>query len=116
MRTARKAPRWAWVRSTTQRPGTKPRCFGASGLARVARNAGREAERGDAGAEGPVVEGAVGREHARWGVRGHVQLGERVPGRRQVVAVAAGDGQAQHEPAPVDDGRPLRALLAPVEP
>ncbi len=89
--------------------------LGAARLARVARDVGRETEGRDAGAEGRVVEGAVGREHAGTGVPRHAQPGERLARRRQVVAVAAGYGERQDQPAAVDDGRPLRSLLAPIE-
>jgi hypothetical protein len=63
--------------------------LGAAGLARVARDVGREAEPDDAGAEGRVVEGVVGREHPGARVGRHARGRQRLPGRRQVVAVAA---------------------------
>jgi hypothetical protein len=102
---------------TLDRPAARHEAavLGAARLARVARDVGREAVRGDAGAEGGVVEGAVGREHARARVGRHAQDGQRLARGRQVVAVAASYGEGEDEPAPVDDGRPLRALLAPVE-
>ncbi len=116
MRTDRKAPRWAVGALHQPAPQHEAAVFWAAGLAGVARGVRGETERGDAAAEGCVVEGAVGREHAGPGVARHARGRRRFPGRRQVVAVAAGHGERQDEPAAVDYGRPLRALLAPVEP
>jgi transposase len=82
-------------RGCARRPTALARSRGAwaAGLARVAGDVGREAEGGDAAAEGRVVEGAVGGEHPGPGVVRHAQGGQRLAGRRQVVAVAARYGE-----------------------
>lgn len=87
-----------------------------AGLAWVAGDVGDEAQGLDPGAESPVVEGAVGRGHAGRGALGDMQAGQGDARGWQVVAIAALYGEREDKPRPIDDGRPLRALLAPVEP
>ena len=89
--------------------------LGATGLARVAGDVGREAQGLDPCAEAAVVEGAVGGKYAGRGAQRNMQVRQSFPGRREVVTIAARYGKGQDEPCPVDDRRPLRALLAPVE-
>ena len=97
-------------------PGHAATVLGGARAPWVAWDVGGEAEGFDAAAEAAVVEGAIGGEHARAGVVRQAQAGQRLTGGQQVVAVAAGYGKRQDEAGAIDDGRPLRALLAPVDP
>ncbi len=90
--------------------------LGAAGLARVAGDVGREAQALEPGAEAAVVEGAVGGKDAWMRAPRHVQVSQSGASRRQVVAVAAFYPDGKNKPGTIDDRRPRRALLAPVEP
>ena len=90
--------------------------LGAAGLARVAGDVGRKAQALEPGAEAAVVEGAVGGKDAWMCVPRHVQVSQSGASRRKVVAISAFYSEREDKPGAIDDRRPLRALLAPVEP
>ena len=139
VRVALKAPRWAWVRSATQRPGMKPRCSGrpvlrgSRGMSGVKPSAAMPARKAasskapsaaNANARGPAA-GRGGRRRPRR-TRGRARRGRRSPptstlaraGRGATVPLFRARQRRLHvaavhgEEPPVDHARGVRGRQA----